>query len=84
MEKHTGIELFLLDMEAYLIKKEGELIEWKNRAMQAQDFDEAIRLKEVQWAVQECIDKINPNRARTEIRMALVREVFNKPKGLTE
>lgn len=76
MEKHTGIELFLIELENLLSQQELTVIEWKNRAMQAQDFDEAIRLKEVQWALQECLDKINPQREQQQKRKERVKQIF--------
>lgn len=76
MEKHTGIELFLIELENLLIQQELTVIAWKNRAMQAQDFDEAIRLKEVQWALQECLDKINPQREQQQKRKERVKQIF--------
>ena len=84
MEQHTGIEQFLIDLENMLIQQELAVIEWKKKAMQAQDFDEAIRLKEVQWALQECVDKINPNRERQQKRQDRINHIFRdqgKKKG---
>lgn len=76
MEKHNGIETFLIDLENLLIQQELAVIAWKKRAMQAQDFDEAIRLKEVQWALQECLNKINPKREQQQKRQERITKIF--------
>lgn len=78
MEQHTGIETFLNDLENLLIQQELAVIAWKKRAMQAQDFDEAIRLKEVQWALQECLDKINPKREQQQKRRERISQLFRE------
>lgn len=76
MEQQTGIEAYLDALEMKLVQEEEQVRAWLKRAVLAQDFDEACRLKEVQWALQECIDKINPHRKQQEKREERIRSIF--------
>jgi predicted Holliday junction resolvase-like endonuclease len=78
MEQFNGIESFLNDLEAKLIQEEEQLIMWLKRAAQAQQIDDAIRLKEVQWALQECINRINPERQQRIRRQKSINHIFGK------
>lgn len=76
MEQQTGIEAYLDALEMKLIQEEEQVRTWLKRAVLAQDFDEACRLKEVQWALQECLDKINSNRKQQEKRKERIGQIF--------
>jgi hypothetical protein len=78
MEQFNGIDQFLNDLEAKLIQEEEQLIVWLKRAAQAQQIDDAIRLKEVQWALQECINRINPERQQRIRRQKCINDIYSK------
>jgi predicted Holliday junction resolvase-like endonuclease len=78
MGQFNGIESFLNDLEAKMIQEEEQLIVWLKRAAQAQQIDDAIRLKEVQWALQECINRINPERKQRIRRQKCINDIFSK------
>lgn len=78
MEQFNGIDQFLNDLEAKLIHEEEQLLIWLQRAVNAQNIDEAIRLKQVQWDLQHCIDRINPKRQERIRRQKCIQEIFGK------
>ncbi|MBU3676712.1 MAG: hypothetical protein FGM54_05970 [Chitinophagaceae bacterium] len=78
MENKNELDLLLTEMEDQLVAHEEALVMWLKRAVQAQNLDEAIRIKEVQWDVQRLIDRINPARRRSMKRKALLNTIFKE------
>jgi hypothetical protein len=83
MENNNELDMILNTMEEQLVAHEEALAIWLKRAVQAQNLDEAIRIKEVQWDVQRLIDRINPTRRRSIKRKAILNTIF-KEHGLNQ